>query len=337
MLQGTHVVTVRAFDKDSGPSGAITYSFSKETSNGIPFRINPDTGSIYTTEVLTSSDALKYDIDVIATDSGSPNRHTTLKTTVNIVDVEPSPMFEKPVYAFDVEEGTAVRTKVVSVGVKYDGNEMVKYSILPQRNGSTYFCVNLKGDVTIAKPLDREEISVHRFRIYADIENRETVYTDVHITVTDRNDNTPYFKDLSAVVRVKENIPKNTVIATLSASDADDALNAELQYSIVAFSNINSEGKFILDSQTGALMTSTVLDHEKQSRHVITVEVRDQGYPPRSSIGHVTVVVQDENEHAPVFPVQSYRTCIAFNTVVGTEVMQVQATDADAGLNGEVE
>lgn len=52
--------------------------------------------------------------------------------------------------------------------------------------------------------------------------------------------------------------------------------------------------------------------------------------------GTVRVIVQDMNDHSPVFERQSYRAIVQENLPAGTTVLQPSATDKDAGLNAKI-
>jgi len=81
---------------------------------------------------------------------------------------------------------------------------------------------------------------------------------------------------------------------------------------------------------------NVVFDREQVDTHHVIITCRDFGDSPLSSSVNVRVVVGDLNDNAPVFPVDSYTAEVTENGDVGTEVIQVEATDADAGLNGAV-
>ena len=53
-------------------------------------------------------------------------------------------------------------------------------------------------------------------------------------------------------------------------------------------------------------MTTGQLDRELTSHYQLTVVARDQGIPPRSSQVQVTVLVDDDNDHAPDFGTGRY-------------------------------
>lgn len=52
--------------------------------------------------------------------------------------------------------------------------------------------------------------------------------------------------------------------------------------------------------------------------------------------GTVRVIVQDMNDHSPVFERQSYRTTVEENLPIGTTVLAPNASDKDAGLNAKL-
>jgi len=60
------------------------------------------------------------------------------------------------------------------------------------------------------------------------------------------------------------------------------------------------------------------------------------GIPSLSDTTDVEVTVQDVNDNAPVFTTLSYQTSVPEDALVGTSVIQVQASDVDLGLNGRV-
>ena len=50
----------------------------------------------------------------------------------------------------------------------------------------------------------------------------------------------------------------------------------------------------------------------------------------------VTVVVKDENDNVPLFSFSDYYEQFALPVQVGTELIQVEATDSDIGDNGRI-
>lgn len=122
------------------------------------------------------------------------------------------------------------------------------------------------------------------------------------------------------------------MIADVSATDKDKGVNALLSYRITS----GDTSKFTIDSNTGLLTTSTTLDREQASSYRLEVTAKDHGTPSLSSTVVVSVTVLDENDNSPRFLSQFYQASVLENTAIMTNVIQVRATDLDAGKNGLV-
>lgn len=78
---------------------------------------------------------------------------------------------------------------------------------------------------------------------------------------------------------------------------------------------------------------------ERVGNYSIFVRATDRGQPPLSSIKLINICVQDVNNHSPLFvrPPLNHTIRIMENATIGTFVTQVEATDSDHGLNGELQ
>ena len=97
----------------------------------------------------------------------------------------------------------------------------------------------------------------------------------------------------------------------------------------------NYDNKFRLNSTTGQLSCQP-LDRESSSLYNLTIQAVDQGSPPRSTLSTILINVLDDNDNDPSFQQEAYEAEIPEDTAVGTSVLQVQATDADVGLNAHI-
>ena len=74
-----------------------------------------------------------------------------------------------------------------------------------------------------------------------------------------------------------------------------------------------------------------------QVKYMVTVELRDKGFPKSlSTVCFFFVVIEDVNDNQPIFDESIYRTTIRDNTGRGSSVLRVFAIDDDEGENGEV-
>lgn len=60
------------------------------------------------------------------------------------------------------------------------------------------------------------------------------------------------------------------------------------------------------------------------------------GAPSLSGTGTVTVLVNDVNDNVPVFTASTFHTTIMEDAPTGTDVLLVNSSDADVGVNGIV-
>ncbi|NXC02244.1 PCDGE protein, partial [Orthonyx spaldingii] len=84
------------------------------------------------------------------------------------------------------------------------------------------------------------------------------------------------------------------------------------------------------------LVLERALDREKQSSFELVLMAVDGGDPARSGTVQIRVNVTDANDNPPVFSKRVYDARVAETLPVGSLVLRVVATDADAGTNGRV-
>lgn len=124
----------------------------------------------------------------------------------------------------------------------------------------------------------------------------------------------------------------DTVVFTAQASDSDSGPNSYVEYSLHGpFGN-----KFSIGTVDGTVRLVGELDREELSNYTLTVVATDKGVPPLSSTMDVTVTVLDVNDNAPSFSQNIYDVEIEESTLTGTDVLQVFASDADEGTNGQI-
>lgn len=160
---------------------------------------------------------------------------------------------------------------------------------------------------------------------------RFTSTTQVSVILLDVNDCPPSFTS-QKMTYVQENTPVDTVVFAVHASDSDSGPNSYVEYSLRGpFSN-----KFSVGTIDGNVRLVGELDREELSNYTLTVIATDKGEPPLSSTMDVMMVVLDINDNTPSFSQNIYDIEIEENTLTGTDVIQVFATDADEGTNGQI-
>ena len=94
---------------------------------------------------------------------------------------------------------------------------------------------------------------------------------------------------------------------------------------------------FGIHPKTGWITTKEVLDYEIKNKYAFKVVASDGGNPSRSMQQRFEIMVNDDNDEAPIFPQNvSITFYVVENTPTGSTVGQVQAYDKDGGENGRV-
>lgn len=160
---------------------------------------------------------------------------------------------------------------------------------------------------------------------------RFTSTAQVSIILLDVNDCPPTFTSQKRTY-IQENTPVDTVVFTAHAIDADSGPNSYVEYSLKSpFGN-----KFSIGTIDGDVRLVGELDREEMSNYTLTLVAKDKGEPPLSSAMDVTMLVLDVNDNTPSFSQNIYDIEIEENMLTGTDVIQVFASDADEGTNGQI-
>uniref|UniRef100_A0A8C3RP13 Cadherin domain-containing protein n=1 Tax=Chelydra serpentina TaxID=8475 RepID=A0A8C3RP13_CHESE len=161
----------------------------------------------------------------------------------------------------------------------------------------------------------------------------------IKVEVQDLNDNAPAFPSDQVDMDISENAAPGTRFPLTSAHDPDAGDNGLRTYLLTR----DDYGLFSLDVKSRGdgtkfpeLVIQKPLDREEQSHHTLVLTALDGGDPPRSGTVQLNVRLIDSNDNSPVFEAASYVVELPENAPLGTAVIDLNATDADEGTNGEV-
>ena len=329
--------TVPVSGSGSGSGSSIGISGSGQ--DGEYFTVHPTTGEIFTAADFDREQRDMYRFQVTATDNGTlPQHSSTVVVSVEILDQnDVAPSFSLPSYAAawpeDTPPGTTLLT-VVTSDPDLGESGVVEYSLHPS-NDSAFFNINsTNGAITLFSDFNRETQNYFSFEVIArDFgEPQLTTSVVVMVTVLDVNDNIPQLNASQYSAVLPEDTPLDSILIGVAASDADISSNAEINFSLS--SDFNST--FTIGNESGLISLSFSLDFERQHNYTLFVVATDNGNPPLSSSSEVTIIVTDLNDNPPVFASDSYHVSIPENTILGTSVFQIPATDADSTSNSEL-
>ncbi|NWY37036.1 PCD23 protein, partial [Sylvia atricapilla] len=332
---GTAVYIAHAEDKDSGLNGAIKYSIASKQSDA--FSIDPSLGVVNLTRTVFAEKQQEYTLHIAAEDCGSPSLTSLLMLTavkIVILDInDNSPSFVSSPLCYvmeDVEVGFLVH-HIIAKDPDEGRNGQVTYHILSGNENKTFVLDKITGLLTTAQFLDREVWERYNLTVIAlDDGSPALSATQVlTITVLDVNDETPVFlKQLyETSVSVHENQDPGEFIIRVEAMDRDAGLNSLLQYEILPGAGYE---KFKMNLESGELVTAASLDRETQEIFSI------KGNPSRGSTAQLHLTVLDENDHSPLFSKTQYQISVTEDLEEGSVILDLSASDEDAGLNGEV-
>ncbi|XP_035985932.1 LOW QUALITY PROTEIN: protocadherin gamma-A11-like, partial [Fundulus heteroclitus] len=262
---------------------------------------------------------------------------------IQITDInDNAPSFEKSEKKFKISESAVIGAKFVlerafdlDVGI----NDLKSYTLKPTDNFALKLQNNPDGnknvEMVLQKPLDREKQEQINLVLTA-VDGGEPQMSGtmlIVITVLDINDNAPVFTQQIYKATVTENSPKGTVVALVSASDADEGPNSKITYSITnTFDDVRNI--FEVNEDNGEVILIGNTDFEESRNYQIHLLASDEGGLTDSC--KLIVDVQDTNDNNPEIKIMSKSTLIAEDVNLNTVITVVSIEDKDSGQNGNV-
>ncbi|XP_076861941.1 protocadherin gamma-A11-like isoform X5 [Brachyhypopomus gauderio] len=197
-----------------------------------------------------------------------------------------------------------------------------------------------KGTLVVRERIDREELcaqvspcSLH-FQII--LENPMELHR-IDVEILDINDNAPVFTKREINFQIIESASPGARYSLDSAKDPDVGQNSLQMY------KLNPTDFFILkmpalsdDTKFVEMILQKPLDRERQEEHKLVLTAFDGGSPPKTGTIKINVIVLDANDNPPVFSDSVYKVSLPENTLKGSVVLRVSATDPDQGTNGDI-
>ena len=328
-LDATHL------DATEGGNGNLIYQVRQGNEEGV-FSLNEDTGEILVVGDLDYESKTLYTLVIDAYNSDDISVKDSTMVIVEVMNVnDHTPRPASAVFQYEVDEDASVGTSVGRVIFTDDDAEELGEITLSVTGCSSFNVDVHSGDITVKEELSYDDVSHVCFVTGTDGgQPARSGVTSVMITVRDVND-PPRFEEAAYTLKVYENTPLGTPIATLIAVDKDGAENGEVTYSLLSG---DPNGVFSLNGNTGQLFLTSDLDPTLTSQYVLEVQAEDGGSPALTATASVTVDVVDVNDHEPVIALGSRSQQIIKDRMTrpGTTVATMQASDGDTGDNGQV-
>nr|XP_039319215.1 cadherin EGF LAG seven-pass G-type receptor 1 isoform X4 [Saimiri boliviensis boliviensis] len=298
---GTSIATLSANDEDTGENARITYVIQDPVPQ---FRIDPDSGTMYTMMELDYEHQVAYTLTITALDNGIPQKSDTTTLEILILDAnDNAPQFLWDFYQGSIFEDAPPSTSILQVSAtdRDSGpNGRLLYTFQGGDDGDGDFYIEpTSGVIRTQRRLDRENVAVYNLWAVAVDRGSPTALSasvEVQVTILDINDNAPMFEKDELELFVEENNPVGSVVAKIRAQDPDEGPNAQIMYQIV-------EGDmrhfFQLDLLNGDLRALVELDFEVRREYVLVVQATSA---PLVSRATVHIILVDQNDNPPVLP-----------------------------------
>uniref|UniRef100_A0A6Q2XAY7 Cadherin domain-containing protein n=1 Tax=Esox lucius TaxID=8010 RepID=A0A6Q2XAY7_ESOLU len=304
---------VKANDRDIGDNAKSTYNIIDGDEKDI-FEITTDAqtqeGILQLKKPLDFETKKSYTLKVEAANirfdpnNGGPFKDTaTVKIAVE--DSDEPPVFSKPTFVLQVDENAPIN-KVIGTVTARDPDvtgSLVRYFIDRHTDLERQFNINVDdGEITLAKPLDRETDLWHNITVTAtEVRNHSQISRAiVAIRVLDINDNAPEFATEYEAF-LCENGKPGQVIQTVSAVDKDDPIQGHyFEYRLIP--EMLNNPNFTIKNNGG----------KYREMYFLPIIVTDNGNPPMSSTNTLTIrvcgcsregIVQSCNVEAYVLPI----------------------------------
>ncbi|XP_043828219.1 protocadherin-23 [Dromiciops gliroides] len=374
--RGDYVARVSVSDLDGDPEGeeaAEVGAGSEGGSAGITLSLEGGVGSfalrpggprdvffLCVEGPLDRESRSHYELLLVATDSGSPPLSTQEALLLRVTDVNDQvPHFSQERYYASVSEAAAPGTAVLRLSAS-DGDEpgtdqaRVRYVLTqvqppndcnPEDAARGARCHPLafavdpeSGVISTTRALDREVQEAVELQVVAQDLGQPPLSSTcwVSVTVEDVNDSEPVFQRQVYNASVAEHAPSGHCFLQVKASDADTGQYGHIEYFLYdGFHSSEKSQEFQIDPHSGHICVSRDIDRERDpATYDLLVKAQDGG--GLSAQAFVRVELKDVNDNQPVFNPASYVTSISGHTQPGTEILNVVATDRDAGIYGVV-
>ncbi|XDV44136.1 hypothetical protein PO909_012471 [Leuciscus waleckii] len=276
---------------------------------------------------------------------GGLSGSTTVNITLTDINDNP-PKFPQKNYQVFVPESAQVGKPVGKIKANDDDigiNAEIKYSIL-NPEGAGMFSISTDKDTREGVIMLRKQLNYEKKKQYSLHIAAENTHLDprlsylgsfkddatLKITVGDV-DEPPVFSLDYYILEVYENAKVGSEVGAVTARDPDSK-NSPVRYFIDR--REDKEVYFDIESISGVIRTTQLLDREDTPWHNITVMATEEDNPSLQSHVPVTVQVLDVNDNPPKINTED-EIIICESTRAGQVIQTITAVDKDDFANGK--
>ena len=338
------IITTVPFDSPAGYP-IQTYSCTDEDGSGTTisilngnslnyFELNMFDQLVWTgTAGNLTSDAV-VSLTLKCQDNNAPTQQVLsyIAVTIRVRDAI-SPAFSEQVYTTTVSENTAIGSSVLQVTAVGEQPEII-YDLFNLPPNFPFGINDTTGVISVITSLNREMAQLFVFPVRATDSLSGTIgLALIEISIGDINDNQPQIQPSLHTIRIPENLPPLTQVASFACSDVDTGTNGETRFRLTSG---NEMSIFSIDARSGIVRLNQSLDFETTESYNISVVCFDGGNPFLSDTATLLVAVIGVNEYPPAFENDTYNFVVRESIPAGSLVATVVALDLDSGTDGEL-
>ncbi|KAM3612431.1 uncharacterized protein V6R79_008258 [Siganus canaliculatus] len=197
-----------------------------------------------------------------------------------------------------------------------------------------------RGVLLIKERIDREALCGQTTPCALDfqiiLENPMQFYS-IAVEITDINDNPPGFKNKEMKFEISETAQIGSKFVLEKAVDDDVDINGLQRYSLSLSDSFTLNPYRMGSNRNVEMVLKKHLDREKEKRLSLTLTAFDGGDPQLSGTIVIYITVLDANDNAPVCMQTEYKANVKENSLKGTVLTTVSASDADEGPHGHIQ
>ncbi|XP_069544909.1 protocadherin beta-16-like, partial [Brachyistius frenatus] len=206
------------------------------------------------------------------------------RISIHVQDInDNTPEFSEDLISFEITESADKGARFLLTeahDADIGTNAVQRYNV----QNNEHFTINVDTEVNgrkhselvLVKELDREKEKELKLVLTAlDGGSPQRSGTAIiHVTVLDANDNAPVFSRAVYKASLPENSPLDTVVVTVSATDADTGPNGDITYN---FDHVSDDhvSLFSLDHKTGEIKVIGSIDYETETSIELRIRAKD--------------------------------------------------------------